>query len=141
MMTPEPSPDAAVHRFAVRVYYEDTDAGGLVYHANYLQFAERARTEMLRSFGVQQSQLTAEQGIYFVIRRCLVDFLAPARLDDHLEVATRMVDLRGASIDLQQDVTRDGLDLVRLRVKLACMTSAGRAARLPPAIRALFAGM
>jgi acyl-CoA thioester hydrolase len=125
-----------VHLFPVRVYYENTDAGGFVYHANYLQFAERARTEMLRGLGMQQSRLAAEDGILFVIRRCIADFLAPARLDDQLVVASRLLDVRGASIDLEQNVTRDGLDLVRLRVKLACMDNDGRATRLPPSVRA-----
>ena len=110
-MTAEPAAGTFagdVYVFPVRVYYEDTDAGGVVYHANYLQFAERARTEMLRTLGMQQSQLAAETGILFVIRRCVADFLAPARLDDRLEVASRLIDLRGASIDLHQDVRRDG---------------------------------
>lgn len=132
-------PQQGVHLFAVRVYYEDTDAGGVVYHANYLQFAERARTEMLRDLGMQQSRLWSEDGIGFVVRRCTADFLAPARLDDHLLVASRLLDLRGASLDLEQVVRRDDLDLVRLRVKLACMTADGRAARLPERVRAAIA--
>jgi acyl-CoA thioester hydrolase len=128
-----------VHVFPIRVYYEDTDASGVVYHANYLRFAERARTEMWCTLGMQQSQLAAEAGILFVIRRCFADFLAPARLDDRLEVASRLTDLRGASIDLQQEVRRDGTDLVRLEVRLACITTQGRAARLPAAVRQAFA--
>jgi acyl-CoA thioester hydrolase len=127
-----------VHLFPVRVYYEDTDAGGFVYHANYLRFAERARTEMLRGLGMQQSRLAAEDGILFVMRRCIADFLAPARLDDQLIVASRVLDLRGASIDLEQNVTRDGFDLMQLQVKLACMSN-GRAARLPTQVRAALA--
>jgi acyl-CoA thioester hydrolase len=127
-----------VHLFQVRVYYEDTDAGGAVYHANYLRFAERARTEMLRGLGIQQSRLAAEDGILFVMRRCIADFLAPARLDDQLVVASRLLDLRGASIDFKQSVTREGFDLVRLQVKLACMSN-GRAARLPAQVRAALA--
>jgi acyl-CoA thioester hydrolase len=127
-----------VHLFPVRVYYEDTDAGGFVYHANYLQFAERARTEMLRGLGMQQSRLAAEDGILFVMRRCIADFLAPASLDDQLVVASRLLDLRGASIDFEQNVTREGFDLVRLQVRLACMSN-GRAARLPAQVRAALA--
>ena len=128
-----------VHHFPVRVYYEDTDAGGVVYHANYLQFAERARTEMLRERGVAQSQLTAEMGVLLVLRRCVADFLAPARLDDNLLVTSRLTDLRGASLDLEQIVTRNRLELVRLRVKLACMSADGRAVRLPAPIRTILA--
>jgi acyl-CoA thioester hydrolase len=127
-----------VHVFAVRVYYEDTDAGGVVYHANYLQFAERARTEMLRCIGLQQSRLLADEGIAFVVRRCIVDFLAPARLDDHLLVATRLKDLRGASLDLEQTVSRDDLALARLQVRVACMAIDGRPKRLPRRVRAAF---
>jgi len=127
------------HRFPVRVYYEDTDAGGVVYHANYLQFAERARTEMLRERGLAQSRISAELGVFFVLRRCVADFLAPARLDDYLVVASRLVDLRGASLDLEQIVMRDSLELVRLRVKLACMSAEGRAVRLPGPVRDILA--
>ena len=145
MMHPRPSqeqgaglPRKGVHLFPVRVYYEDTDAVGVVYHTSYLRFAERARTEMLRAAGLQQSELWGENGIGFVVRRCAVHFLARARLDDHLQVATRLLDLRGASLDLGQDIRRDGSDLVRLRVKLACMRTDGRAARLPEQVRAAF---
>jgi acyl-CoA thioester hydrolase len=131
--------DAAAHRFRVRVYYEDTDAGGLVYHASYLKFAERARTEMLRETGFAQSKLTEQLGILFVLRRCVVDFRAPGRLDDHLVVASRLVDLRGASLGFEQIIWRDRLELVRLGIKLACMSASGRAARLPAQVRAALA--
>jgi acyl-CoA thioester hydrolase len=130
--------DGGAHRFCVRVYYEDTDAGGVVYHTNYLQFAERARTEMLRALGLQQSTLLAEDGISFVVRRCVADFLAPAQLDDHLVVTTRVTDLRGASLDLEQTVHRDGLALVRLQVRIACRSIDGRPKRLPPQVRTAF---
>ena len=128
-----------VHHFPVRVYYEDTDAGGVVYHANYFQFAERARTEMLRERGLAQSRLSAELGIFFVLRQCVADFLAPARLDDYLLVISRLVDLRGASFDLEQKVTRDGLELVRLRVKLACRSANGQVVRLPAPVHSILA--
>lgn len=136
-MTAEPQSHrfGPAHRFRVRVYYEDTDAGGVVYHAGYMRFAERARTEMLREHGVAQSRLSREQGIFFVLRRCVVDFLAPARLDDELLVASRLLEVRGASFDLEQAITRDELEMVRLRVKLACITADGRAMRLPHSIR------
>ena len=132
---PEVTFEPGAHLFPVRVYYEDTDAGGFVYHANYLRFAERARTEMLRGFGMYQPQLAAENGILFVMRRCIADFLAPARLDDSLIVVSRLLNLRGASIDFEQSVTRERVDLVRLQVELACMRN-GRAARLPAPVRA-----
>ena len=135
---PEGTFERGAHLFPVRVYYEDTDAGGFVYHANYLRFAERARTEMLRGLGMQQSRLAAEDGVLLVMRRCIADFLSPARLDDQLVVASRLLDVRGASVDVEQNVTRGGFDLMRLRVELACMSN-GRAARLPARVRAALA--
>jgi acyl-CoA thioester hydrolase len=122
--------------FSLRVYYEDTDAAGIVYYANYLRFAERARTEMMRALGVEHSELRAAAGIVFAVRRCSADYLAPARLDDRLEVVTRITDLRGASLGLEQTVRRDAADLVRMHLKLACMTVAGRPARIPGTLRA-----
>lgn len=110
----------------------------LRYHANYLRFAERARTEMLRRLGMEQSRLAAEDGILFVMRRCNADFVAPARLDDSLglgEPAARSA----RRLDRSRTVLiRDGFDLVRLRVGLACMRD-GRVARLPAPVRAALA--
>jgi acyl-CoA thioester hydrolase len=82
------------HLFNLRVYWEDTDAGGLVYHANYLKFAERARTEMLRHIGIEQEKLRGEAGLLFVVRRLVAEYLQPARLDDELAVATEVTRLR-----------------------------------------------
>jgi len=124
------------HVFPLRVYYEDTDAAGIVYYANYLRFAERARTEMMRSLGVNHSGLMAVDGIAFAVRHCSADFLAPARLDDRLEVVTRITELRGASLGVEQRVRRDGADLVRMSLRLACMTLAGRPSRIPATLRA-----
>jgi acyl-CoA thioester hydrolase len=127
--------DNGVHVFLMRVYFEDTDATGIVYNANYLKFAERARTEMLREFGVEHSRMIDDEGRAFAVRRCSAEFVKPARLDDLLEVHTRLVAVRGASLDLAQDVKRQGVDLVTLRFGLACMSAAGRATRIPPALR------
>ena len=124
-----------VHVFFVRVYFEDTDATGIVYNANYLKFAERARTEMLREFGVEHSRMIDDEGRAFAVRRCTAEFVKPARLDDLLEVHTRLVAVRGASLDLVQDVKRQGVGLVTLHFGLACMSAAGRATRIPPALR------
>jgi acyl-CoA thioester hydrolase len=128
--------DGDAHVFPLRVYYEDTDAAGIVYYANYLRFAERARTEMMRALGVEHLELMAADGIAFAVRRCSADYLAPARLDDRLEVVTRITDLRGASLGLEQTVRRDAADLVRMHLKIACMTVAGRPARFPGTLRA-----
>jgi acyl-CoA thioester hydrolase len=122
--------------FPLRVYYEDTDAAGIVYYANYLRFAERARTEMMRALGIEHSGLMAAAGVVFAVRRCSADYLAPARLDDRLKVVTRITDVRGASLGLEQTVRRDAADLVRMHLKLACMTVAGRPARIPGTLRA-----
>ena len=98
MSTSRPTPEQGliegrVHRLPLRVYYEDTDAGGIVYHAGYLRFAERARTEMLRCLGCDHATLRA-LGLIFAVRRCMADFLAPARLDDRLVVETRLAAAR-----------------------------------------------
>jgi acyl-CoA thioester hydrolase len=130
---------APLHRFAVRVYYEDTDAAGIVYYANYLKFAERARSEWLREIGGDEAKAMKAGGLLFVVRRCKIDYRQPARLDDLLEVATRVVAFAGATLDLEQVVRRDDADLVVMKVTLACLNSAGRPARLPAALRAALA--
>jgi acyl-CoA thioester hydrolase len=103
----------------VRVYYEDTDAGGVVYYANYLKFCERARTEWLRALGVSQQALIDEQGLAFVVRSVHADYLASARLDDALTIATRVAMLRRASILFEQQVMRGQELLFTTRVLLA----------------------
>ena len=127
-----------VHVFPIRVYYEDTDALGIVYYVNYLKFAERARTEMLRLHGHDQYDLLAEQGIGFTVRRCEVDYHAPARLDDVLQVRSSLAELRGASLNLNQTVMCDEVLLAQLMLRIACVDAAGRAVRVPDEIRALF---
>jgi acyl-CoA thioester hydrolase len=124
------------HLFPVRVYYEDTDAGGLVYYANYLKFAERARTEMLRRLGIEHRRLRDEAGLGFVVRRCTADYLLPARLDDDLTVATRLRALGAATLDLDQEVRRADETLVRLTLQIAAIGGNGRPQRLPSGIRA-----
>lgn len=128
---------AEEHIFPVRVYYEDTDAGGVVYYANYLRFAERARTEMLRQLGIESSKLMAEEGVAFAVRHCAADYRRSARLDDQLEVRTRLIDIGGASLDMEQRIVNaeDGIEAVRLVLTLACMTTAGKAARIPADVR------
>ncbi|MGB8274759.1 MAG: YbgC/FadM family acyl-CoA thioesterase, partial [Alphaproteobacteria bacterium] len=97
-----------VHRFPVRVYYEDTDAGGVVYYANYLKFAERARTEMMHLVGAGYGDAVRAGKVAFAVRRCEIDFLAPARLDDLLEVETRLLEAGGASLSAEQRIRREG---------------------------------
>jgi len=121
----------------VRVYYEDTDAGGVVYYANYLKFAERARTEMLRHLGIESSLLQEEHGLGLVVRKIEVEYIRPARLDDLLEVHLSLSKVGGASMDGEQRIVRGGEDLVRIRIKLGCMKLSGGAGRLPEKIRNL----
>ncbi len=125
------------HVLPIRVYYEDTDAAGIVYYANYLKFAERARTELLRLAGINQSALISDQGVAFAVRQCSADFLKPARLDDALEVHTRVLQIRGASVEMEQCIRRVGVDLVKVGVKLACMSGFDRPSRIPAPVRAV----
>ena len=125
----------SVHVYPVRVYYEDTDVGGVVYYANYLKFAERARTEMLRLIGFPHAEMMERDGRALAVRRCEADYIRPARFDDSLEVHTGSIDLEAASLWIDQRVKRDGDDLVVLRVRLACIGQDGRPARLPARLR------
>lgn len=122
------------HQFKLRVYYEDTDAGGIVYYANYLKFAERARTEMMRALGFDHVGLAAAEGLGIVVRRCTVDYRRAARLDEELIVQTRIAKIRGASFDLEQCVISGSLVTASLDVTLAVVDETGRAARLPKAL-------
>jgi acyl-CoA thioester hydrolase len=129
-------------RFPVRVYYEDTDAGGVVYHANYLRYAERARTEFLRAGGVEQREMRETEDVAFVVRRCTIDYRAPAVLDDALEVVTRITGVRGAALEAVQEVVRRGETepLVVLDLVIAGVNGRGRPVRLPQKIRDLVGG-
>ncbi len=124
-----------VHVLPIRVYYEDTDAAGVVYHANYLRYAERARTEMLRLAGVDQTTLWRQTGVRFAVRTCLIDYFAPALLDDALEIHSRLLRVAGASIRAEQVVRRDEVALARLELRIACVRQTGQAVRMPGAVR------
>lgn len=123
------------HSFPIRVYYEDTDLAGIVYYANYLRFIERARTEWVRSLGIDQGRLRREAGIVFAVRRIEADYLRPARFDDELVVVTRPASATGARIQLEQDVLRAGERLFTAIVTLVCLTDSGAPARIPAEIR------
>jgi acyl-CoA thioester hydrolase len=105
----------------VRVYYEDTDAGGVVYYANYLKFFERARTEWLRSAGLNQDKLAQEEGLIFVVRRVLLNFARPARLDDMLEVTVEPTKLARVYVDLAQEARCGTRMLARAEIRVACL--------------------
>ena len=121
------------HRYTLRVYYEDTDAGGIVYHATYLRFAERARTEALRDLGIPHAALVERYNLMFVVRRIKVDYLRPARLDESLTVVTEPLQVGGASLVLRQEVQGSAGTCAVLEVQLACVPPSGdKPARLPP---------
>ncbi|WP_102107815.1 tol-pal system-associated acyl-CoA thioesterase [Oceaniglobus roseus] len=126
----------AVHKFICRVYYEDTDLAGIVYYANYLKFIERGRSEWVRSIGIDQRRLRAEEGIVFAVRRIEADYLSPAQYDDELTVTTALEAATGARLVLRQSVLRGDTQLFRARVTLAAIGADGRAARLPAPLRA-----
>lgn len=121
------------HRFSVRVYYEDTDFSGVVYHAAYLHFFERARTEFLRAIGVHHSELIRD-GVAFAVRSMAIEFDAAARIDDLLEVETRVEGLTPARLQLDQRIVRDGAEVTRAKVLVVTINRAGRPVRMPTAI-------
>ena len=126
------------HCLPVRVYYEDTDAGGIVYHTAYLRFAERGRTEYLRGAGFDHRKLRSETGAGFVVRHMEIDYRAAASLDDELVVETRVTKTSGASAHMEQQVKRGPDILVSLDVQLAFLGDDGRPKRLPGAVRQAF---
>ncbi|MGL1833951.1 tol-pal system-associated acyl-CoA thioesterase [Rhodocyclaceae bacterium SMB388] len=122
----------------LRVYYEDTDAAGVVYYANYLRFCERARTEALRTLGFEQGRLLAEKGIGFVVRSVQATFIRPARLDDPLLIASTVTRLGGASLEFDQKVLRGAELLFDSRISIACVdTLRQRPTAIPPELRTL----
>ena len=119
------------HILPLRIYYEDTDAQGIVYYANWLRFLERGRTELLRMIGLEHSALRAASGINWVVRRCTIDYLKPARLDETIDIVTACGEMRGASLDMIQQARRGAEVLVRAELLVACMGERGWPVRLP----------
>jgi acyl-CoA thioester hydrolase len=129
-MSDEDKPSEFIWR--VRIYYEDTDAGGVVYYANYLKYFERARTEWLRAAGIGQQVLAQSHGVAFVVRHINVDFHAPAKLDDELKLTLAVEKMGRASVHFLQQAWRDGELLVSAKVRIACIsTTALRACGIP----------
>lgn len=133
MSVPPQHSRADPFRLPVRVYYEDTDAGGVVYYANYLKYLERARTEWLRVADIDQSDLVERRNLLFTVRSVDIDYRAPARLDDRLEVEARVLRIGRASIDFAQAVRRDGTELCSARVRVACIDAGTFRPRALPA--------
>ena len=122
------------HLLPLRVYYEDTDFSGVVYHASYLRFLERGRTEFIRALGIDQAALHTADGFAFVVRRMTIDWLRPARMDDCISIETRPLALKGASLELAQRVLRDSEVLLEAAVLVAGVAG-GRPVRLPADLR------
>ena len=122
------------HRFTLRVYYEDTDMGGIVYHANFLKFIERARSEWVAEIGIDQAEMR-EEGVVFAVRRIECDYLRPARYGDDLEVRTTTASVSGARLVMDQRVMRGEKVLFSAQVTVACITMTGQPVRLPAELR------
>jgi len=126
-------------RISVRVYYEDTDFSGVVYHARYLHFFERGRTEALRAVGVSHTELLGRQEpLAFAVRKMTMEWISPAKIDDMLEVLTRFLEVKGARMLIGQEIRRDGVLIARADVEAACMNLEGKPRRLPAEIIARF---
>ncbi|MCB1508492.1 MAG: tol-pal system-associated acyl-CoA thioesterase [Hyphomicrobiaceae bacterium] len=131
--------EAGVHRVSFRVYYEDTDLAGIVYHANYLKFFERGRSDFLRVAGIDQRALSqGEDGLFFAVRHMDVDFKKPARFDDIVTVESRIKAISGARVVIDQKVTCDGRVLSTAAVTVAALAAKGGPTRLPEAVRTRF---
>ncbi len=137
----EPAAAPMAHSMKLRVYYEGTDASGIVYYANYLKFIERGRTELMRSLGFAHSRILDETGIAFTVRRLAADYRTPARLDDALDIETRVLEIAGATLLLDQRVCRNGAVLAQFEVLCACVGRDGRPRRVPAGLRAALAGL
>lgn len=125
-------PAAQPFSWPVRVYYEDTDRGGVVYHANYLKYLERARTEWLRAAGFEQTALAAVHAVVFVVRSITLDYLKPARFDDALEVTVELRETGASRLVMHQLVKRGGEELVAAQVEIACVNTASfKPVRIP----------
>jgi acyl-CoA thioester hydrolase len=128
------------HLLPIRVYYEDTDFSGVVYHASYLRFMERGRTELIRDLGIDQRELfDGGQALSFAVRSMKIEFLKPALMDDQLTVETAPVEMKGASMTVLQRVLRGGEELVTADVKVVCI-GGGKARRIPEALRMKLGG-
>ncbi len=127
------------HQIAYRVYYEDTDAAGVMYYANYLKFAERARTEALRACGIEQSELLTTERVGFVVRRCEVAYHAPATLDDVVIIDTALTEMSGVRFRMKQRLMRGEADLAEVETEIVMVDAAMKPVRIPERISDLLA--
>lgn len=119
------------HSETFRIYYEDTDAGGVVYHANYLKFAERARTDALRELGIHQRELRAEYGVFFVLRHADITYLQPLMLDDFIEVRSQISHIGNTSLKMQQHILKESLEICSMLMHIVCINEDKRPVRIP----------
>ena len=130
---------SSLHTLDIRIYYEDTDAGGVVYHANYMKFAERARTEYLRDLGFTNSEVRENHNVIFVVRHAESDYLAPMVLDDLVQIETRLVDMKRTSFTMNHKITRAGVMIFDMTVVLVCVDwQAVKPVRIPDVLRKTF---
>jgi acyl-CoA thioester hydrolase len=142
MTTAMPPMADGCHRHGLRIYVEDTDAGGIVYHANYLRYAERGRSEALRVMGCPHAEMIRLHGRMFVVRRAELDYERPAMLDNWITVETMAITVTAAKVRLRQTILREAMILVRISLDLACVTTAeGKPVRLPQAMRVALESM
>ena len=136
----QPQPPAFKHSFDVRVYYEDTDMGGVVFYANYLKFMERGRTEWLRAVGVNQSDLAAQEHRGFMVTELDIRYLKPARLDDLLQIESEVTRMGRASLHFHQAIYRNGELLTQSKIQVCCVETVNmRIAAIPQSVRTKFA--
>jgi acyl-CoA thioester hydrolase len=123
------------HSIDIRVYFEDTDAGGVVFYANYLKFAERGRTEYLRAIGVESSTVHKDHGLLFVVRKLTADYLLPSRLDDQLSITTSVERIGGASLNMRQVITKEHVTIFEMDVTLVCVDTNAKPKKWPDFIK------
>lgn len=123
------------HHLRQRVYYEDTDAGGIVYYANYLRFFERGRTEYLRALGIGHQELRAEHGLIFAVRSCSVEYQAPAKLDDEIDIFTEIAAMGASRLDMTQYIRHEEKIMTTAQITVVAIGSDGRAKRIPDMLR------
>ena len=124
------------HRFPTQIYWEDTDAVGIVYYANYLEFLERSRSDLVREASIDQAALLDNEGVMFPVRRCEINYLQPSHSDNQIEVRTRVQKIGGASMETGLDIHRGDEHTVRAKARLACVGRSGRPQRLAAHIHA-----
>tara|TARA_B100001540_G_C15622933_1_gene558463 strand:- start:271 stop:669 length:399 start_codon:yes stop_codon:yes gene_type:complete len=123
--------------FEVKVYYEDTDSGGVVYYANYLKFLERARSEMISSIGLNNTKLLNEHGVLVIVKSCNIDYKKPARLEDVLKISSKIISSTRTSFAMKQIISKQSDIISEAEVKLVCIDSKGKPVQIPNAINDL----